>query len=249
MTNFKDAFKQTLKMVFLKLGYRVSRVDTLFFFEPILSHYLKTNKEIFLVQIGANDGKMSDPIHQFITRNKDKLGGILIEPMKDTFEQLRYNYRNYPSFKAVNIGIHNSEKEMTLYKVDPVKLKKLPDWAKGIASFDKDHHKRSNIKEDFIIPEKVKCISFDELLKNYQITKIDLLQIDTEGYDSEIILNINYDNIKPSIINFEHGLQNGIMSNETFSKVIDLLHKNGYEIVIEKNNATAYQLFSLLDQK
>ena len=233
--------------LFQKVGYRISRIDALYCFEPLLYHCLGKNKYIFLIQIGANDGKMSDPIHRFITRNHDKLRGILIEPMKDAFEQLSFNYRKYPNFTAINVAIHNSEKEMTLYRVDPKKIKKLPEWAKGIASFNKDHHKLSNTPADCIIPEKVQCISFDELLKRHQITRIDLLQMDTEGYDSEIILNINFDIIKPSIIRFEHGLQHRIMSKETFLRVVDVLHKNGYEVVIEKYNATAYQLISFLD--
>ena len=84
-------------------------------------------------------------------------------------------------------------------------------------------------------------------MKTYKIKKIDLLQIDTEGYDAEIILNIDFDLMKPKIIRFEHGLQNGIMTKEIFLKVADVLHKNDYELAIEHNDATAYQRNIIVD--
>ena len=36
-----------------------------------------------------------------------------------------------------------------------------------------------------------KSITFDKICSNHNITTIDYLQIDTEGFDSEIIKNVN----------------------------------------------------------
>ena len=59
--------------------------------------------------------------------------------------------------------------------------------AKRIASLNRDFHKLTNTPTQLIIPERVPCISLKGLLAKYCITQIDLLQIDTEGYDAEII--------------------------------------------------------------
>ena len=75
-----------------------------------------------------------------------------------------------------------------------------------------------------------------------------MLQIDTEGYDAEIILNINFNEVKPSIINFEYYIPN-TMSKETFNRVLEVLNDNDYEIWQEVNDITAYQrnLFVKID--
>lgn len=44
------------------------------------------------------------------------------------------------------------------------------------------------------------------LLLKYAIKKIDLLVIDTMGFDFEILKMFPFDTIKPSIIHFEHSL-------------------------------------------
>ncbi len=240
--------KQTTKRVLSKIGYSIRKNRFIFFeFEVFLDSYLRKNGDLFFIQIGACDGIYVDPIYEFATRNYPKVRGIVIEPLYDFFKQLEINYKKYPNIIAVNAAIHNSEKEMTLYRVDPVKLNGLPKWAKVVVSFNKNHLKLTGSPSDAIIQEKVHCISFDELLKNYQVTKIDLLQIDTEGYDAEIILNIDFNSIKPKIIRFEHGLQVGFMSKDIFLKVVDVLHKNDYELALEYLDATAYQRNIIVD--
>ena len=64
-----------------------------------------------------------------------------------------------------------------------------------------------------------------------------------EGYDAEIILNLDFRSIRPRIIRFEHGLQHGTMPKDKFSEVIRFLNKNGYQVITEQSDATAYQPF------
>ena len=116
-----------------------------------------------------------------------------------------------------------------------------------MASFNKDHYKLSGTPKDVFIKEKVPCISLSDLFKKHQVAKIDLLQIDTEGYDLEIILNLDFQVIKPQIIHFEHGLSTGIMSKEDFSTVTEVLHNNGYELWMDLYDITAYQLNVLIE--
>ncbi len=50
-------------------------------------------------------------------------------------------------------------------------------------------------------PRKIiKAISFVEMSKENNIEKIDFLQIDCEGYDFEILKNIDFEKFSPSII-------------------------------------------------
>lgn len=51
---------------------------------------------------------------------------------------------------------------------------------------------------------KIKTTTLDSLINKYNLKKIDLLMIDTEGYDFEIIKSIPFDKVKPLVIVFEH---------------------------------------------
>jgi len=248
MQKVKNILKKSARRFLLARGYSINRVGNIDFLESLLRIYLKQNGDLFFIQIGANDGKSFDPIYEFVKSNHQKVRGIVVEPLKDYFEELKVNYKKCPNVIPVNVAIHNTEKMMPLYRVDPKKLNDLPDWYKGTVSFNLDHFKLSSTPMDIIIKEVVECIPLDKLLEEYQVSKMDLLLIDAEGYDSEIITNIDFNLFKPMIIHFEHGLSAGVMSKERFFKVMDTLHNNGYELWIDFNDATAYQWDIIVDQ-
>lgn len=242
--------RESVNNFFGRLGYRLSRIDRtdhFFDMEALLHFQLRKSDGFFFVQIGACDGISFDPIYRFVTRNHEKIRGIVVEPLNDYFKELQHNYKKYPGIIPVRSAIHNVKKEMILYRVDPSKIPALPKWAKGISSFNKDHHRLSGTSSDHIIQEKVPCMSLAELFDEYHVQKIDLLQIDTEGYDAEIMLNLDLNHIKPKIIRFEHGLPHGIMQKEQFLQIIDVLHRNDYEVALDKYDATAYQRSIILD--
>ncbi len=242
MVGIQSRLRYALKTALRRAGYRFSKVERFNVFEPLLYRRLKSVDEFFLVSIGANDGRMADPVYWFIGRNRSRVRGLLIEPMKDAFEELCRTYQDYPRLTPLNFAIHNTEKKMELYRVDPTRLKGLPAWSKGIASFNPEHHKLSGTPTEEIITETVECVSLSELIEDHKIDTIDLLQIDTEGYDSEIILGLDFERIKPAVIHFEHGLEVGVMSPETFLKVVSRLSSNGYGLAMERSDATAYLL-------
>lgn len=234
--------KNIIKKVLDKKGLKIVPKDDVNFLLTMLYFFLKKQNTLFYIQIGANDGVSFDPIYNFVKENKDKIKGIVLEPSIDFYNQLIENYKDLDNVKKLNIAIHNTEKKMDLYRVDKNKIEKLPVWTKGIGSFIKEHHNLSNLSDEFIVKESVNCLSFKELIEQNNVENIDLLQIDTEGYDAEIISNIDFNAIKPKLIHFEHGLKEGVMTRFTFDKVSEILHRNGYEIIIEPFDALAYNL-------
>lgn len=238
-----DLPKKLLKNLARNCGYRIARLDnTQFFdFDALLYFQLARSSDFRFVQIGACDGMSFDPIYPFVTRNHGRLRGLVVEPLPDLFVQLQHNYRNHPRIVAVNCAIHNTEKEMTLHRVDPAQAEGLPEWVKGIASFSYQHHELTGIPANVIVGQKVTCMTLSDLMAAHQFSSLDLLQIDTEGYDSEIILGIDFRVLTPTIIRFEHGLHVGTMSSEAFECVAEKLHQNGYELVIEASDVIAFQ--------
>ncbi len=197
--------------------------------EYIFAHRLMRSKEFFFIQIGANDGVMCDDIYDFVTENK--LSGIVVEPLPDIFKRLRANYKDYPNIVAVNKAIYPSGKTVKLYRVKPEH--DLKEDYDGIASLFKEHHLKSKKKipdiDAYIVEEEVPCISFHDLIETCHVNKIDLLQIDTEGYDYEIIKMINFQEIKPHIIRYEYKHLSGVDR----TACIGLLKKQGYQFFMD----------------
>ena len=78
------------------------------------------------------------------------------------------------------------------------------DYMYGISSFDKNHLLKHLPKDVPIRSAEVPTLTVATLLTRHSITKIDLLQIDVEGYDYEVIKMLDFNVVKPTVINFEH---------------------------------------------
>lgn len=236
-----------IRAFFLGIDPFLMKIHYRYFYKPkkesliakINEKLLKT-KNIHLMQIGGNDGFSNDSIFKVVKSNKVK--GIIIEPQKFVFEKrLKRTYSFNKNIILENVAIDNgSAPTRKLYQISISKSR----WATGLASFNKEillNHLKSNRvkrkasregielpedKEMCITYEEVKCYTIKEILKKHSFEKLDLLQIDTEGYDYEIIKSIDFKDIKIKIIIFEHIH----LSPENLQSCYNLLKENGYKI-------------------
>lgn len=233
--------KNTIKKLGSLLGYKITRNDneSYFSFDSLLNYYLFRYDSITFVQIGGCDGISFDPLYPVIKRRPQDFKGIIIEPIEDYHHELSKVYKNNPQIKTLRCAIHNSLDEAVLYRPDPAIFHKLPDFAKGVVSFDKTQVDKLNLLPDEIIEERVPCKTLSEVVSDHDIENLDLLLIDTEGYDAEILLNNDFEEIRPSIIHFEHGLRENMISKEQLERLFEMLHFYQYELIFEDFDAIA----------
>lgn len=242
MKFFKKLFRQAVGKFNGTFRWKINRTGYSHnFFHNLLDDYFLENKSIVFIQIGGCDGESFDPIYSYLKRYRNRVSGVIVEPVNEYCNELRSLYADQPGIKVYEGAIHNSKESMTFYRPDLDLLENMQGFEKGIASFNKNHITKYGIKENEIIEEKVKCITLSELIEQYSLTDVDILQIDTEGYDAQIILNIDFSSFKPAIIHFEHGLGDDIMTPEELAEIIKLLSSNGYDIQIDVFDATAYK--------
>jgi len=195
-------------------------------FQQLLAEKGK-KKDFFFIQIGAhgggvkenNKGKYSphilDPIHRFVKKYRWK--GILIEPQPDMFIQLKQYYKHYlKNLIFENLAISKTDGRQKLFICEDSLHSSLVN--------DRGDKSRKVKKIKW-----VEGITFDNLLHKHSVNKIDLLQIDVEGYDYEIIKTINFDHVKPKIINFEHRH----IPDQDKEKCINTLKQNGYHLYFQ----------------
>ena len=84
--------------------------------------------------------------------------------------------------------------------------------------------------------------SFDlqYLLQQYNITKVDLLQIDVEGYE-EVLKMISFYQIQPNVINFEHRHLSIHARDEAYT----FLGESGYSFFCHGGNTCAYRVVTI----
>lgn len=149
-----------------------------------------SNHQVIILQIGSNDGKTGDPLFSMICDNKN-WNAIFVEPVPYLFKRLKENYGGDPRFNFENIAI-NEGKEQIFYSVNHNAnelLSDLPFWYDQLGSFNRDNimNHLDGILEPFIEETKLEGVTLMGLLDKYSIKKLDILHIDTEGYDWEIL--------------------------------------------------------------
>lgn len=195
--------------------------------ERWLAELAKSQADIFFLQIGAHDGKTDDKLYPFARARSWK--GVLIEPVPYLFDRLVANYASSTGMIFENKALMAKDGEALMYRLreteDP-----LPPWYDQLCSFNRDvimRHKKSipNI-EDYLIEERVECISFATLVARHRIDHIDLILIDTEGYDLEILKTIDFHRFHPKLVIYEQKH----LSHAEKVAAVRLLERNAYAV-------------------
>jgi hypothetical protein len=89
---------------------------------------------------------------------------------------------------------------------------------------------------------KVKTTTIDEIIKDFDITEIDLLHTDTEGHDYNILMNYSFI-IKPRKVLFEHKHMDGIFRiGERYEELSNKLLSYGYKKIYQNSEDTMFEL-------
>lgn len=193
---------------------------------------LKLKKSIFFVQVGSNDGVQGDPLHSIIVRN-DNWKGIFIEPVSYLFERLKRNYGKSDRFIFEKQAIAPTMGAVEFFYVSEEAKAELggalPYWYDQVGSFDKNHILKhlDGILEPYILSERIVTIPLQNILDKHKVSRVDLIHIDTEGYDYKVLTTIDFSRNKPSVILYEHMH----LSDDEVKSAKSLLEKNGFSCV------------------
>jgi FkbM family methyltransferase len=183
-----------------------------------------------VVEVGANDGRTGDPIFHLIWPDRQSKA-LLIEPVPHLFERLQRNYSDLPNCILANVAIAPESGSASIYYIDPDARKyfpELPAYFEELASFDKTkivqilgERAPSLLRENV-----VKTSPLRNLLREKGITRVDLLQIDTEGYDYEVLKTFPFDVSLPVLVCFEHCH----LSERDRAAALSLVVSHGYSV-------------------
>lgn len=162
--------------------------------EQIILEYFKDFKG-HLLDIGANDG-----ITLSNSRKLIELGwtGDLIEPSPKAFEKLKKLYSRKKKTKVHNVAIADSSETMTFYVSGEHLGKGDTDLLSTLSL--KDKQKWETTTEYKII--EVQALTFKDF--NTLNTKFDFINIDVEGYDVQVLKQLELNELECKCLCIEH---------------------------------------------
>ncbi|MFM7181443.1 MAG: FkbM family methyltransferase [Verrucomicrobiales bacterium] len=250
-----DTIKTTCRVV----NYRLFQPDWDFKLVPsILERLSKQQEHVVIVQVGANIGNTdSDQIFSFLVRNfgpeavssQSSCTAILVEPVRHLYEGLLVNYKGVKGVDCENIAIAESKQKKKFYRLREgidLAANGLPPWAEELGSFEreqldflwKDTPQNTKLREfvdSNVVAEDVPCLPLRELFEKHELNAVDFLQIDTEGYDLEVLKTLDFKRVAPRFINFEriHLKKNEARCREMLTRLGYKLFDHGQDTLCE----------------
>jgi len=189
----------------------------------VIRDLMARQKEIFFVQIGAHDGRTHDPIAPYV--QKFHWRGLLVEPQPAVFAKLVEHYAGDPGLIFENVAVAEKEGSLILYCFKQA----TPEDHSSMLASTKRHYLQlngDNVRDE-PHPIEVPAVTLSSLLTKHRISQVDLLQIDTEGYDYPIIKSLDFTRIKPQVVHFE----NNFMNSRQKTHCADLFAAQGYALL------------------
>jgi len=230
----KNLLRHFLKSTRYELAEKQKRLPAATFdnVRLVLAWYRVVKPDAVLVQIGANDGTLDDPVGEFIRLGT--LKSVLVEPIPAVFAKLTQSYQGVSNVSLVQAAIGDSDGPATLYQV---RLERQPDYpgSSGWASFDRAHLIKHHVRPGDIAEARVPSLTLSTLLARHQLNHVDIMQIDVEGFDAEIVQMALKLPSPPACFNFE----NIHLSLATKEKLFRQLEAQGYAWTHDKYNTLA----------
>ena len=210
-----------------------------------LRNYFSSSKDKTIIQIGANDGVMSDPLRPFF-KIPGNYRAILVEPLPFYVNKLNLLYGDRDDINIIQAAVGCNEELKKFYYILPEMADLMNgdgpnnNWAHGQGSFDRSKviywieqnrfrgEKYCSQIERFF--ESIECVEIP-LVKTCNITPNApnlLMVIVVQGFELDVLNGINWDHL-PNYIMWEDDLDNG--------KTIDsFLTSMGYIYVCGKHD-------------
>ena len=189
----------------------------------------KKHKNIF--DIGANTGQFA-----LFPMFDETINIFSFEPQKDVFETLTKNVElnSIKTTTCYNLAISNTNEQTYIYKPQRYDgmLDNNGDYGTGLATMGNTPLRFGNFEKELI-----ECITLDSFISDNSIESVDLIKIDTEGFEYFVISGaLNTLNVfKPDIIteiNSTNMRQCGTSEEELYS----ILQSNGYKLISQLSN-------------
>ena len=188
-------------MIFISIIDRKNKLKIIKYFQNNIG-----NQSITVIDIGAHKGETIDLFYKNFNISKI----YSFEPNINLFKGLKlkkkYNKSNKIEIFNLGFGERNEEKELNIFKdTSSSTINYINENTNYFRRKKKLMSFFSGNKNFLVEKQKVQIRKLSEFISNQLIKRIDILKIDTEGYEYNILKNLNKDDFaKIRFIYFEH---------------------------------------------
>jgi len=211
-----------------------------FFYQKKIITFFKNNlgsRYDVLLDVGAHKGEtISNFLKNFKIKNiySFEASKSTCQVLESNIDRIRNVYKE-SNIEIFNFGVGNSVESKIFYE--------LPDSNSSTFNLidqKSSYFKRKNKILSFFFKKKINIkenyvsqIKLSQFIKNKKLIKIDILKIDTEGYELEVIKGLEEKIKIVNFIYFEHHYDNMIKKNYKFSEIHDFLSDNDFNRVFK----------------
>jgi FkbM family methyltransferase len=214
-----------------KYGYEIRKApppnfQSVSVFDLALHYMMATGGDaLTFIEVGANDGLSGDPMREYILKHPWR--GVLVEPQPDVFARLQANYPAVGDRIAFeNVAVSRSREPIAMYRLPLSSPKSTIGTATVASSNQKIAARQLDAKLEELEKIMVPTASLDDLVAKHGMEKLDVLQLDTEGFDWEVLQSLDLTRTRPRLIRFEHGH----LTPQTIAAMTQHLNANGYDL-------------------
>ncbi len=197
--NLSARQKSNIRNIAYRLGGYIRRPVEVLVEDVVLQDGART-----FLQIGANDGYLSDPLNLAIFRHK--LTGTFVEPQANYYRELQRTYRDFPGMLFLQYAIAEKRGAMTMYTLD-CSSGRLPGWAQGVGTLSRDQIRKFGDQiddiESYIRADEVQCITVADLLDRAAHRDPDIIVVDAEGFDHAILSQFDFAGRSTKLVIYE----------------------------------------------
>jgi len=213
-------------------AFRIWRFERRSAGRKLLSAFSDAYPRAFFLEVGASDGVTGDHLRPYVLAGEWR--GLMVEPVPYVFERLRHNYAGIDRVALENVAVADHDGVAQFHhfaEVEDPEPGVAPDVRHALGSFSRDLVASHSFPdhESAIVSTEIACTTLQSLLDKHGVGRLDLMVIDTEGYDFEIIRQIDFSTYRPRVLVYEdiH------LSPEDHAECSELLQGLGYELLEE----------------
>ncbi len=206
------------------------------FYKKKLIYFLKKNKvdniDIF-IDVGAHKGESIN----FYARNLKIKNIFSFEPSKRIFNELKNNkYLLSKKFENLNIYVENfalgtENKKIIMKQLNETSSSTIKNINKNSKYYKKKFFFLKDKNNKIFEEIEVNQIRLDNYIVEKNLTRVDFIKIDTEGYEFEVLKGAERILSKTKYILFEHHYDDMIVKNYTFGDINKFLKENNFKII------------------
>lgn len=222
-------------------------------FASAVRDQLHRKPRVSLVQVGANDGGVADPVSPIVKTTPEQFRLLLIEPQRSVVGLLSATYADHVDATIATCAVGELG-TFSLFTVKPEYWSDCrPPYAKGwpvhraptgIASGDRGRvegwvrrYYRGPMRPSDVVEElTVQCMPLRDVMAAHHFQQqVDVLVVDAEGFDDVVLRESDLEGLRPAVVFYEHFN----LSAERQAALSEELIRLGYRLTQDDQNTCA----------